>query len=88
MKILFLTTLMIFSVSASAGLSYSNGMEGIPDEARLSSARACFEELAVLGCGHPKDDLKHFKSCLENNSESLTPSCQQFSQRLYGPRDE
>lgn len=54
-----------------------------PKEGEVESARSCFSEFETLGCGHPRDDLEHFKSCMENVFSSVTPKCQKIMGGLY-----
>lgn len=78
---------MVFaSLSAIADMTYEAGMEGNPDPSKLSNAHQCFQELAEVGCGHPKYDIRHFKSCLNNSVDSLTDNCKTFAKKLYGKR--
>lgn len=86
MKIYITTTLLMLALNASANMSYEPGSEGIPDDTRLSRAHACFEELAVLGCGHPRDDIRHFKTCSTQSADQLSNSCRGFIQKLYGKK--
>lgn len=84
MKTLILSFTLLSSFSALATQEYTPGSEGVPSEARLATAHSCFKELADLGCGHPREDVNHFKSCLDQNLENLTSSCKTFAKRLYG----
>ena len=84
MKIYFTMTLLMLALNASANMGYEEGMDKEPDPTRLSRARSCFQELEVLGCGHPRDDIRHFKSCLGQSKDSLSSSCRGFMQGLYG----
>jgi hypothetical protein len=57
-----------------------------PSNERLSLSRGCFQEIRLLGCGHPREDQVFFKTCLQEQQNSLTPVCFNFFHRLYVPR--
>lgn len=84
MKFYITTTLLMIALNASANMGYEEGMDNAPDPTRLSRARSCFQELEVLGCGHPRQDVRHFKTCLSQTKDSLSSSCRGFIQGLYG----
>lgn len=86
MKIYITTTLLMLALNASANMNFEEGMDKSPDPSRLSRARACFQELEVHGCGHPREDIRHFKSCLAETKDSLSSSCRGFIQGLYGKK--
>lgn len=86
MKIYITTTLLMLALGAKANMAHEAGSEGKPNDTRLSRAHSCFQELEVLGCGHPREDIRHFKSCLSQNQDLLSGSCRGFIQGLYGKK--
>ena len=79
-------TLLLFISLSHAHLEHKPGQGMIVDEKRLSKARGCFTDIKLLGCGHPREDIDFFKSCLDEKSDQLTSDCQNFFQRLYGKK--
>lgn len=74
---------LLVSLSAKATIDEGTMKSTEPSGKEVSSARSCFKELSVLGCGHPRDDLEQFKSCMGNIISSLTPDCQKMMSDLY-----
>lgn len=81
-----LSLLLLFSFSAFADLEHVEGQGAAPSRQKLTSARGCFQEIRNLGCGHPREDQDFFIGCLEENKDSLSPSCKSFFEVLYGKR--
>jgi hypothetical protein len=73
-----LLTLNVFAHIDEASMKLTE-----PKSGEVDSARSCFSEFETLGCGHPRDDLEHFKSCMENVFSSVTPKCQKIMGGLY-----
>jgi hypothetical protein len=86
MKRYGLLLIMAISFSAFADLEHVEGMGSAPSKQKLSSSRGCFQEIRNLGCGHPREDQDFFTGCLEENKDSLSPSCKSFFEILYGKR--
>lgn len=84
MKNLTLLFFMFFSIQAFSSMEPDNYQEATPEE--IAASRSCFQEVADQGCGHPRDDLSSFKSCLHNSFTSLTSSCQKMMGELYGKK--
>lgn len=84
MKKLMMVLTLITSLSALANIDEAVLAAMEPTDSEISQSRACFQEMAVQGCGHPKEDLEHFKKCMGNVSASLTPACKKMLTDLYG----
>ena len=82
-KIIAILSLVI-TFGAFADIDTTSAVNITPSNARIEKSRACFQELQTLGCGHPKDDLEQFRSCMNNVFESLDSNCQTMMKRLYG----
>lgn len=77
---------MVTSISVFADIDEASLLDTEPKPGEVESARSCFSEYEVLGCGHPREDLEHFKSCMENVSSSISTSCQKMMNGLYKKR--
>lgn len=77
---------LAFSFSALADLEHVEGQGTAPSRQKLSTSRGCFQEMRNLGCGNPREDQDFFTGCLEENKDSLSPSCKSFFEVLYGKR--
>lgn len=86
MKRFLFILLFVFSSSAFADLEHVEGQGMAPTRQKLSSARGCFQEINHKGCGHPREDQEFFIACLDENKDSLSPSCKSFFETLYGKR--
>jgi hypothetical protein len=86
MKNIILLIAMVSSLCAFADIDESALKQTEPKPGEVESARSCFREYETLGCGHPREDLEHFKSCMENVSSSITPKCQNIMNGLYKKR--
>lgn len=84
MKKLLIGMCFTFSLAAIADIDTASDIVVTPSAARVEISRTCFNELAKLGCGHPKDDLEHFRSCMNQVFSSLDNDCQSLMKRLYG----
>lgn len=84
MKNLILLLCLTFSLQALSSMEADNFQEATPAE--IAASRACFQEVADQGCGHPRDDLPSFKSCLHSSFSTLTPNCQKMMGELYGKK--
>ena len=84
MKHLFLGLMITFTLSAMADIDEKSAINVEPKPERIEAARACFSELEKLGCGHPKQDMERFRSCMSQVHETLDSGCQKIMQRLYG----
>lgn len=83
MKLIMTLTLFI-SFSAVADIDHSSNINIEPKAERVEASRACFNELRRQGCGHPKDDVEEFRSCMNEIFENLDSGCQKIMKRLYG----
>lgn len=79
-----LAVCLFFTAHVMADIHATDVIEVTPKAERVEAARACFSELQTLGCGHPKDDLKHFRSCMNEVYSTLDQGCQKIMKRLYG----
>lgn len=86
MKKYIVMTGLLLSMSAMATLEHTPGVDASPSEEKLSTSRACFQELEVLGCGDPAEDMVHFRQCLDDTHTRLSKDCSSLMQRLFGPR--
>jgi hypothetical protein len=77
---------MVTSISVFADIDEASLKETEPKPGEVESARSCFSEYEVLGCGHPREDLEHFKSCMENVSSSISSKCLKMMNGLYKKR--
>jgi hypothetical protein len=86
MKKLIIIFTLCSSLTAFADIDEKSlkGME--PTIAEVETARSCFRELEVMGCGHPRDDLKQFRACKDHVNASLTKDCQKMIKELYGKK--
>jgi hypothetical protein len=84
MKKIFITVMMMMTVSAYASIEHDGKPEPTANE--ISKSRSCFEEVSQNGCGDPGDDIKQFRSCLNNIFPSLTGDCQKMMTHLYSRR--
>ena len=82
-KTIFVLSMML-TLGAYADIDVAGDIVIEPKAARVEASRSCFNELAKLGCGHPRDDQEHFKACLSQVSESLDTNCKSMMKRLYG----
>lgn len=80
---MMIAIVLLVSMSAKATIDEGTLKSTEPSGKEVSSSRSCFKELNILGCGHPRDDLEQFKSCMENMISSLTPDCQKMMSELY-----
>lgn len=83
MKKLFVVMSLVMSFGAYADIEYSADQDSKPTIIEINKNRACFEEVAKLGCGDPGEDPKHFKSCLKDIHSSLSTSCKKMMSDLY-----
>lgn len=86
MKVIFMMCL-IFSFSMAFATTEHEVANNSPSTQEISKNRACFEEVAQNGCGDPGDDIKQFRSCLNNVFSSLNPDCQKMMSKLYHRKD-
>lgn len=86
MKKLLVVLCLVMSVSAFANIEYSADQDSALSSAEIAQNRACFEEVAKLGCGDPGEDPQHFKSCLRNIHSSLPTNCKKMMTNLYGAK--
>ncbi|WP_408098025.1 hypothetical protein ACJVC5_03620 [Peredibacter sp. HCB2-198] len=84
MKHLLTSFVLVFSVSAFANIDEGSVINIEPKAERVEASRACFSELQKLGCGHPKEDAEHFRTCMSEVYTSLDSGCQTIMKRLYG----
>lgn len=75
---------LLFVMNAQADIEYSADQDSRPSTEEISSNRACFEEVARLGCGDPGEDSSHFQTCLKESSPKLTAKCKTMMKELYG----
>lgn len=87
MKALFRTFLfaLVLSPQAWADMDHKEGVGVSPGDSKINSNRACFQEAAALGCGHPRDDRDRFVTCLGDTNAELTASCRTMLTKLYLP---
>lgn len=83
MKKLLLSLCLLLSVSAFADIEEGPGLEITPSTDELEASRSCFKQLEEHGCGHPKDDMEHFRKCLGVQTSSLEESCRKLMKELY-----
>ena len=83
MKTIILLTSLLLSSAVSANQDHESGMEAMPDDTRLQITRACFDQLARLGCGHPNEDREHFVNCARDQITDLDSDCQGLVKKLY-----
>lgn len=83
MKNMMIAIALLVSLSSKATIDEGTMKSTEPNGKEVSLARSCFKELNVLGCGHPRDDLDQFRSCMENIFSSLTSDCQNMMSDLY-----
>lgn len=83
MKHLIIALTLFTSLLAQASIDEADLKAMEPTEAEVATSRGCFHELERLGCGHPREDLDQFKSCLENVNSSLSSNCQNMMGGLY-----
>ncbi len=85
--------ILVFSfISTLSFATHAHIDEGVvpstePTSKEIGASRSCFQELDRFGCGHPREDLEKFRSCMHNVYSSLSPSCQQIVGKLYRKRD-
>lgn len=84
MKHILMSLALVFSVSAFADIDEGSAVNIEPKAERVEASRACFSELQKLGCGHPRDDSDHFRTCMSEVYSSLDSGCQTIMKRLYG----
>jgi hypothetical protein len=85
MKTVFIALSLLFVINAQASIEHDpKQVEATPQE--ISKSRACFEELAQMGCRDSGEDHQEFRACLHNIFPSLTSDCQKMMSRLYGKK--
>lgn len=82
MKSVFIAFFMFFMTQAYGDIEFDGKLD-IPSDKEVSQNRACFEELAKLGCGDPGDDHQQFRSCMHDVYPSLTDDCRKMMTGLY-----
>lgn len=82
MKNIFSMLLMVLMVNANATTEDKNYVH--PSNAEITKNRACFKQLEERGCGNPKDDPEHFRSCMSSLYSALDDHCQRTLINLYG----
>jgi hypothetical protein len=80
-NILLLASFLLVQTSF-ANIEY-DGVSVKPTQAERTRNRACFEELKINGCGDPGEDPQHFRSCMSQVFEKLSPECQAMMNKLY-----
>jgi hypothetical protein len=75
---------LIFSSSAFSNLEHIEGQGSSPLKIKLNHSRGCFQDMAELGCGHPRDGHDSFVTCLNEKRTHLSSTCEAFFERLYG----
>jgi len=83
MKKILIGLILLISFMARADIDEGVMKSTEPKVEEIASARSCFKEVENMGCGHPRDDLEQFRSCMENTISSLTPACQKMMGDLY-----
>lgn len=84
MKKIIFSLCLFATIPALANLDSADAINVVPNAARVNASRACFSELDKMGCGHPKDDLSHFRTCMSEIYSTLDVNCQKIMKRLYG----
>jgi hypothetical protein len=83
MKKIFVTFCVLVVVNSYAHTEHIEAAHSAPTSQEIGHNRACFEDLAKLGCGDPGEDIKHFRSCLHETFSFLTGGCQKLMTDLY-----
>jgi hypothetical protein len=84
MKTFTIVFLYMLALPTQASIEDGPGMATAPTSAEVSASRACFQQLAELNCGHPREDVDRFKICAGIVKKELTESCRKKMERLYG----
>lgn len=84
MKNVMMLLTMTLTLSAFANIEDSPLERSHITPEEVNSARSCFQELVVMGCGDPGEEPVHFRNCLKNVYPSLTPDCARRMRDLYG----
>ncbi|MFL5810181.1 MAG: hypothetical protein ACJ749_11710 [Flavisolibacter sp.] len=87
MKNIFFALYLLFVMNAKADIEYSPAdVKGKATAAEITNNRSCFQELENEGCGNPGDDVKQFRSCMNNVYPRLSDGCQKMMSNLYGTK--
>jgi hypothetical protein len=86
MKKLIIIYTLCSSLIALATIDESTFKKYEPTQSEVDKSRSCFKELERMGCGHPREDLQHFKSCKDEVKTSLSLTCKQMITDLYDKR--
>lgn len=76
--------LLLSITTAHASIEHTKRMGQIPRVEEIRKNRTCFHEIAEEGCGHPRNGVSEFKSCLYLNEERLSDTCRSFFKKLFG----
>jgi hypothetical protein len=86
MKNILVILALSFTFMAFADIDATPGDKTKASATEISSAQACFAEIATFGCGHPRDGQEKFRDCMSNVHGSLKPDCQTMMSDLYGTK--
>ena len=85
MKTIFIALSLLVVMNAKADIEYSaDDMNGKATAAEVTRNHSCFQELEKEGCGDPGEDVKQFRSCLNNSYSRLSDDCKKMMSNLYG----
>lgn len=84
MKNYMIGVCLMVSLNSFASIDVESSLKTEATQSEISASRACFKQLEVLGCGHPREELDRFRICLSNSYGALTPACKTMMQQLYG----
>lgn len=85
MKTILIALGLLMVMNANADIEYSaEDVKGKATPAEVTRNHSCFQELEAEGCGNPGDDVKQFRSCMNNSYSRLSDDCKKMMSNLYG----
>lgn len=87
MKTILIALSLLVVMNAKADIEYSaDDVKGKATPAEISKNQSCFRELEDEGCGNPGENVKEFRSCMNNAFSKLSDDCQKMMSNLYGTK--